>query len=66
MMFDVRLGSDISGESILPKGARPLDDLGQIGVLIPDDYEGKTVCLVVHPPNAPQDLRAKAIAIVEG
>jgi hypothetical protein len=65
-MFDVRLGSDISGESILPKGARPLDDLGQVGVLIPDEYEGKAVCLVVHPPNAPQDVRARTIAIVEG
>jgi hypothetical protein len=66
LMFDVRLGEDISGESILPKGARPLDELGQIGVLIPDEYEGKQVCLVVHPPNAPQDVRAKQTAIVEG
>jgi len=43
-----------------------LDELGGVGVLIPDEYVGKAVCLVVHPPNAPQDLRAKAIAIVEG
>ena len=66
LMLDVRLGSDSSGESILPRGARQLDDLGQVGVLIPDEYEGKQVCLVVHPPNAPQDLRARLIAIVEG
>jgi hypothetical protein len=66
MMLDVRLGGDISGESILPKGARPLDELGGVGVLIADEYVGKAVCLVVHPPNAPQDVRAKAIAIVEG
>jgi hypothetical protein len=66
LMFDVRLSSDSSGESILPKGARQLDDLGQVGVLIPDEYEGKEVCLVVHPPNAPQDLRARRTAIVEG
>jgi hypothetical protein len=66
LMFDVRLGSDTSGESLLPKGARQLDDLGQVGVLIPDEYEGKEVCLVVHPPNAPQDVRAKQTAIIEG
>ncbi len=40
LMFDVRLGSDVSGDSILPKGARLLDDLGQVGVLIPDDMRG--------------------------
>ena len=66
LMFDVRLGGDISGESILPKGARPLDELGQVGVLIPDEHEGKQVCLVVHPPNAPQDVRAKQTALIEG
>jgi hypothetical protein len=66
LMFDVRLGSDSSGESVLPKGPRQLDDLGQVGVLIPDEWEGKEVCLVVHPPNAPQDVRARQTAIVEG
>ena len=66
LMFDVRLGEDISGETVLPKGARPLDELGQVGVLIPDEYEGKQVCLVVHPPNAPQDVRAKQTVIIEG
>jgi hypothetical protein len=66
LMFDVRLGSDISGESILPRGPRQLDDLGQTGVLIPDEYEGKPVCLVVHPPNAPQDVHARHLAVIEG
>lgn len=66
LMFDVRLGSDISGESILPRGPRALDDLGQVGVLIPDEHEGKQVCMVVHPPNAPQDVRARRIAVIEG
>jgi hypothetical protein len=66
LMFDVRLGRDISGESILPKGARQLDDLGQVGVMIPDEHEGKEICLVVHPPNAPQDVRARQTAVVEG
>jgi hypothetical protein len=66
LMFDVRLAEDMSGDSILPKGARALDDLGQVGVLIPDEYQGKQVCLVVHPPNAPQDVRAKQIALIEG
>ena len=62
----MRLGEGVSGESILPKGARPLDELGQVGVLIPDEYEGKQVCLVVHPPNAPQDVHARQTAIIEG
>jgi hypothetical protein len=66
LMFDVRLGEDMSGDSILPKGARPLDELGQVGVLIPDEYQGKQICLIVHPPNAPQDVRAKQIAVIEG
>ena len=66
LMFDVRLGSDSSGESVLPKGSRQLDDLGQVGVLIPDEHEGKQVCLVVHPPNAPQDVRARLTTLIEG
>jgi hypothetical protein len=66
LMFDVRLGSDVSGASILPRGPRELDDLGQAGVLIPDEYEGKQVYLVVHPRNAPQDVRARHLAVIEG
>ncbi|MBV9860251.1 MAG: BREX-1 system phosphatase PglZ type B [Alphaproteobacteria bacterium] len=66
MMFDVRLGSDTSGESILRKGPQPLNELGEAGVLIPDEYEGKEVCLVVHPPHAPQDVRARLAAVIEG
>jgi hypothetical protein len=66
LMFDVRLGSDTSGVSILPRGPRQLDDLGQTGVLIPDEYEGRQVCLVVHPPNTPQEVRGRHIAVIEG
>ena len=63
LMFDVRDNS--TGITILPKGARQLDDLGQVNVLIPDEHIGKEVCLVVHAPNAPQDVRAKQIAVIK-
>jgi hypothetical protein len=66
LMFDVRSGPESSGPSVLKNGARPLDDLGQVGVLIDDEYVGKEVCLVVFPPSAPQDIRARHVAIVEG
>jgi hypothetical protein len=65
MMFDVRLGSDTSSPSILPKGPRALDDFGHRGVLIGDEYEGKEVCLVVHPPGKPQEVLAKRVEIIE-
>ena len=66
LMFDVRSSDDVFGPSILPKGARHLDDFGNDGVLIPDEYTGTEVCLIVHPPNAPQDIRARLTALVEG
>lgn len=66
MMFDVRLDNDTSGQSILRKGPQLLNDFGEAGVLIPDEYEGKQVSLVVHPPHAPQDVRARHIAVIEG
>jgi hypothetical protein len=67
LMLDVRLGTDTSGESILlPKGPRPLDDFGQVGVLVADDYEGREICLVVHPPGAPHDVRARRTTMVKG
>ena len=67
LMFDLRLGTDTSGESILlPKGPRQLDDFGQVGVLVPDDYVGEEICLVVHPPGAPDDVRAKQTTKVQG
>ena len=52
MMFDLRSASDTYGRSLLSKGARALDDAGQVNVLVSDEYVGKDVCLVVHPPNA--------------
>jgi hypothetical protein len=66
LMFDVRPSDDVFGPSILPKGAGHLDDFGNVGVLIPDEYTGKEVCLIVHPPNAPQDIRARLTVVVEG
>ncbi len=66
LMFDVRPSDDPLGPSILKNGARHLDDLGQVNVLISDEYEGKEVSLVVYPPNAPQDIRARRSALVEG
>ncbi len=66
LLFDVRSSDDVFGPSILPKGARHLDDFGNVGVLVPDEYTGKEVCLIVHPPNAPQDIRARLTALVEG
>lgn len=61
LMFDVRLGSDTSGPSVLKGGARQLDDLGQVGVLISEDHLDKQVCLVVHPPGKPHEVLAKRV-----
>jgi hypothetical protein len=66
LMFDLRLGSDSSGPSILPKGPRALDDFGHLGVLVSDEYGGKKVCLVVHPPGNPQEVLARRVDTVEG
>jgi hypothetical protein len=67
LMLDARLGGDTSGECVLlPKGPRQLDDFGNVGVLIPDDHVGKEVCLIVHPPGAPDDIRARQVVRVEG
>jgi hypothetical protein len=43
---DVRLGAETSGPSLL-KGTRVLDEDGKTSVLISDEYERKSVCLVV-------------------
>jgi hypothetical protein len=59
LMLDVRLGPDSSGPSILKKGPRALDDFGQVGVMIPDEHDGRDVCVVVHPVDSPHDVRAK-------
>jgi hypothetical protein len=65
-MFDVRSGDNSLGPSILKSGSRQLDELGEVGVLVPDEYVGKEVSLIVHPPNALQDIRARLTALVEG
>lgn len=64
LMLDVRRGLDTSGASVLKNGPRTLDDFGQVGVLISDEYDGEDVCLVVHPPGSPQDVRAKFLTSI--
>jgi hypothetical protein len=66
MVFDLRAASDAYGPSLLPKGGRALDDAGQVNVLVSDEHVGKDVCLVVHVPGAPNDVRAKLNTRIEG
>jgi hypothetical protein len=66
LMFDVRLATDAFGPSLLLKGARPLDDAGQVNVLVPDEHVGKEVLLVVHAPGAPNDVRVRQTTTIEG
>ncbi len=66
MMFDMRDATDAYGPSLLPKGSRALDDAGQVNVLVSDEYVGLEVYLVIHPPNAPSDMRAKLTTRIEG
>ncbi|MGD0109816.1 MAG: BREX-1 system phosphatase PglZ type B [Rhodopila sp.] len=66
MMLDLRPASDAFGQSLLPKGSRPLDDAGQITVLVSDEHVGHEVCLVIHPPGAPSDVRIKQVTTVKG
>jgi hypothetical protein len=66
MMLDVRLASDAYGPSLLPKGARQLDDAGQVNVLVSDEHVGKEVCLILHPAGAPADVRTKLPTKIEG
>jgi hypothetical protein len=66
MMLDLRLASDPYGPSLLSKGARVLDDAGQVNVLVSDEHVGKDVCVVVHPPGASTDVRAKLNTRIEG
>jgi len=66
LMFDVRSPSSAFGPSLLPKGPRPLDDAGQVNVLVPDEYVGKEVLLVVYPAGAPADVRISQTTTIEG
>ncbi len=66
MMFDMRPGDDVFGASLLSKGPRVLDDAGQVNVLVSDEHVGKEVWLVIHPPGAPSEVRAKLSAKIEG
>ena len=40
MMLDIRSASDTYGPSLLSKGARALDDAGQVNVLVSDEHVG--------------------------
>jgi hypothetical protein len=42
-----------------------LDDAGQVNVLVSDEHVDKDVCLVVHAPGAPIDVRAKLNTKIE-
>jgi hypothetical protein len=66
MMLDLRSASDTYGPSLLSKGARALDDAGQVNVLVSDEHIGTDVCLVVHAPGVPSDVRAKLNTKIEG
>jgi hypothetical protein len=66
MMLDLRPASDAYGPSLLSKGARALDDAGQVNVLVSDEHVGKDVCVVVYPPGSPSDVRAKLNTRIEG
>lgn len=66
LLADVRLGSDTSGASVLIKGPKALDDAGEANLGVDSDYEGKTVCVVVYRPEAPQDILAKLVTQAGG
>jgi hypothetical protein len=61
LMADVRLGTDTSGETVLIKGPKPLDNAGKANLGVDLDYEGRDVCIVVYQPNSPQDVLAKLV-----
>ncbi len=48
--IDVRLGSETSGPSVI-KAHRVLDEQGKTSVIISDEFERKTVCVVVLDDN---------------
>jgi hypothetical protein len=50
----------------VPKGAKALDDGGEVNLLIDDLHEGKEVCAVLYRPEAPNDVVAKLITRAGG
>lgn len=66
LMADVRVGSDTSGPSALVKGPKALDDAGEASLGVDTDYEGQTLCIVVHRPEAPDDVLAKLVTRAGG
>jgi hypothetical protein len=66
LMVDVRLGADTSGETVLIKGPKGLDDAGEANLGVNSDYEGQAVCVVLYKSNAPQDVVAKLVTKAGG
>jgi hypothetical protein len=66
MMFDMRDAANVYGPSLFPTGPRPLDDAGQVNVLVPDELVGKEVSLVVHPAGSSADVQTQQTVRVEG
>ena len=66
LMADIRLGTETSGPSALPKGPKPLDDGGEVNLLIDDLHEGKDVCVVLYRADAPGDVVAKQVTRAGG
>ena len=46
LSVDLRLGSEISGPSLI-KGGRVLDERGSTSFLVSDEHDRETACLVV-------------------
>ena len=46
LRVDLRLGSEISGPSLI-KGGRVLDERGRTSFLVSDEHDRETACLVV-------------------
>jgi len=66
LMADVRLGAEASAPSATLKGAKALDDGGEVNLAVDDLHEGKEVCVVVFRTDAPGELVAKLVTCVGG
>lgn len=66
LMADIWIGSETSCPSALPKGAKALDDGGEVNLLVDDLHEGKEVCAVLYRADAPGEVIAKLPTRVGG
>ena len=64
LSVDLRVGSDISGSSLI-KGGRVLDEKGRSSFLVSDEYESETVCLVVLDDDG-RALAHRTLVVGEG